>query len=62
MCPDRVRRVPYLGLVGLVFLIRQQRTEIYPHLRALGYTKLFVCPLNRPSSDNACDIIDITAK
>ena len=36
--------------------------DIYPHLRALGYTKLFVCPLSRPSTEDACDILDITAK
>jgi len=36
--------------------------DVYPHLRALDYTRLFICPLNRPSSDNACDIIDITAR
>lgn len=34
--------------------------DAYPHLRQLGYTRLFVCPLGR-AEPNACDIIDLTA-
>ena len=34
--------------------------DSYPHLRQLGYTRLFVCPLGR-AAPNACDIIDLTA-
>jgi 4-amino-4-deoxy-L-arabinose transferase-like glycosyltransferase len=35
---------------------------VYPHLRALGYTKLFFCPGGRASAATACDVIDLTAK
>jgi hypothetical protein len=36
--------------------------DVYAHLRELGYTRLFVCPLNRPSPATACDIVDLTRK
>ena len=34
--------------------------DSYSHLRQLGYTRLFVCPLGR-AAPNVCDIIDLTA-
>jgi hypothetical protein len=34
--------------------------EDFPHLRDLGYTRLFVCPLGQPEA-TACDIVDLTA-
>ena len=36
--------------------------DVYARLRELGYTRLFVCPLNRPSPATACDIVDLTSK
>ena len=35
--------------------------EAYPHLRELGYKRLFFCPGNR-AAPTPCDIVDITAQ